>query len=298
MSTQTPRVQPLQLQAGDVTLSGLLAQPVAGPSRGLIVALHGGGYRASYWHSPLLPDASLLTLGASLGYIVLALDRPGYGDSFGIARERQTVASQAQIVFDALDGWLARQGSQPVFLIGHSLGAILSLSMAAHPRAALLSAVDVSGVPLHYPPEMAAHTGPEVVRQMQAMSHLPLSGPAQVRQMFFGPDGSFDPVVFDASLACVPVPVPDFIDAAANPVQLPPQLARIKVPVQWTVPEFEASSLGGQAILDEARSLLRASRRVVTALQPGSGHNISQHHVARAYHLRALAFFDETIRLG
>jgi hypothetical protein len=30
-----------------------------------------------------------------------------------------------------------------------------------------------------------------------------------------------------------------------------------------------------------------------TAWQRASGHNISLHHVARAYHLRAIAFFDE-----
>ena len=32
-----------------------------------------------------------------------------------------------------------------------------------------------------------------------------------------------------------------------------------------------------------------------TAWQRASGHNISLHHVARAYHLRALAFFDEAL---
>ena len=35
-----------------------------------------------------------------------------------------------------------------------------------------------------------------------------------------------------------------------------------------------------------------------TSLQRASGHNISAHHVGFAYHLRALAFFDECRRLA
>jgi hypothetical protein len=70
-------------------------------------------------------------------------------------------------------------------------------------------------------------------------------------------------------------------------------MRQIQVPVQYTMPEFEQSSETGAAILDAARGYLTSSRRVLTHLQAGAGHNISLHKVARAYHLRSLAFFDE-----
>lgn len=59
--------------------------------------------------------------------------------------------------------------------------------------------------------------------------------------------------------------------------------------------EFENSSNGGPAVLARGVSLFTNSPRVVSHLQVGSGHNISLHKVARAYHLRALAFFDEVL---
>jgi len=46
-------------------------------------------------------------------------------------------------------------------------------------------------------------------------------------------------------------------------------------------------------MLAHIRSLTPDCTRLITTMQAGSGHNISLHHVARAYHPRALAFFDE-----
>jgi pimeloyl-ACP methyl ester carboxylesterase len=48
-------------------------------------------------------------------------------------------------------------------------------------------------------------------------------------------------------------------------------------------------------VFDEALADTSAPR-VELAWQRASGHNISLHHVARAYHLRAIAFFDEALR--
>ncbi len=54
-----------------------------GAARATVVALHGGGMSAGYFDGQAHPDLSLLTLGARLGFTVLAVDRPGYGLSAG-----------------------------------------------------------------------------------------------------------------------------------------------------------------------------------------------------------------------
>lgn len=90
-----------------------------------------------------------------------------------------------------------------------------------------------------------------------------------------------------------PVPTNEAGDAFRTPQTLPPLMARIALPVQWTIAEEERSSVGGAEMLDHIRALMLAYPRLVTMCQVASGHNISLHHIARAYHLRAFAFFDE-----
>jgi pimeloyl-ACP methyl ester carboxylesterase len=47
----------------------------------VVVALHGAGLSAGCFDGQALPTLSLMTPGASLGFTVLAVDRPGYGRS-------------------------------------------------------------------------------------------------------------------------------------------------------------------------------------------------------------------------
>ena len=69
----------------------------------------------------------------------------------------------------------------------------------------------------------------------------------------------------------------------------------VRVPIQLTRAEFENSSGGGREGLERCGALFTSSPRVALQWQVASGHNISLHRVARAYHLRAIAFFDETL---
>lgn len=273
-------------------LSGLQAVPPGKP-RGLVVALHGGGYDARYWHHPEMAPASLLTLGSLLGYEVVAIDRPGYHRSAGLAPRGLSLLEQSERLFAVIERVDAGR-RLPLFLIGHSMGAILALIMAAAAEGGGIAAVDVSGVPLRYPPEMVAVLSTfQNAAAAAGATHTPAVTEELLRHMFYGPDGSFDPKIVRSGEHEHPVPLVEAIDAAACPDMLPPLLWRIGAPVQWTVAEHENSSVGGQAILDEARSLLTASRHVRMQIQRDSGHNISLHYVAMAYHLRGYAFFEE-----
>jgi pimeloyl-ACP methyl ester carboxylesterase len=56
---------------------------------------------------------------------------------------------------------------------------------------------------------------------------------------------------------------------------------------------FDADMVAAEERL--IRALFTSAPRVELAWQRASGHNISLYHVARAYHLRAIAFFDEAL---
>ena len=292
MSSQAS-IEEFRTEIGGAVLGGLRARP-PGPDRGLVIALHGGGYDARYWHHPGLDDASLLWLGASLGFEIVALDRPGYASSAAGWPNGQSLLAQAESIFAMVDA--AASGDRPIFLIGHSMGGILALMMGADARGARLSGIDVSGVPLSYSAErqaaMRAALEPVIA---SGATHLPANPPAQRRAMFFGAGGSFEARAVARGDTEHPVPVAELPDALECPEILPPLLARIQAPVQWTIAEAENSSEGGPAVLAQAARLLERSRRVATSIQVASGHNISLHHVARAYHLRAFAFFEECL---
>ncbi|TWC97604.1 MULTISPECIES: alpha/beta hydrolase [unclassified Sphingobium] len=285
-SDQHAGVTAFAAKVGHQPITGLLR--ATSQARGLVIALHGGGYDATYWHPPH-PDLSLLNVGHACGFNVLSINRPGYLGSMTSTAEGMSLDDQAKIVFDLIDELVPAE-DQPVFLIGHSMGGILSLIMAAHPRSARLSAIDVSGIPLRYPPEMQ----PFIEASMQGVEMAASdSGDERRRWMFYGADGTFDPNVAAAVPGANAVPIREIRDAFSAPVVLPPLLETITLPVQWTIADQERSSVGGEPMLDVVRSLLSGSRYVRTSLQLASGHNISHHHVGRAYHLRALGFFDE-----
>jgi pimeloyl-ACP methyl ester carboxylesterase len=277
-------VEAVEFPVDGMSLSGLRAVP-AGGSSGVVLALHGGGSRAAYWHRDQAPDQSLLLLGAALGWTVLALDRPGYGASAGLPRQRQGLDRQADTVFALL-----HELECPVFIAAHSMGAVLALRMAADPRAdKSLLGLAVAGVPLRYTEAKAAQlaavpTGGEYVPPLRG------GDPAS----YFGPPGSYDPALLTREGRIVaPVPIAEFTDVRETPATLPGVLERVRVPVQWTVAEFERSNEAGPEVLAEAGRLLSGAPRVEVHRQRDAGHNISLHNAARAYHLRVLAFAEE-----
>lgn len=116
----SPGVRPVTVDAGGISLSGLLSEPTQEAPRAVIVALHGGGMNAGYFDGQAHPDASLLTLGARLGYTVLALDRPGYGASAARLPAGQRLTVQAAVVRCAVQAFTARhEPGAGTFLLRH-----------------------------------------------------------------------------------------------------------------------------------------------------------------------------------
>jgi pimeloyl-ACP methyl ester carboxylesterase len=276
----TGGVSEVVLDGGGISLSALAAGPADGPPRATVVALHGAGLSAGYFHGQAVPGQSLLTLGAALGYLVLAVDRPGYGSSSGALPHGQLLAEQAATLRAALE-FVTR--TYPVgaglFLLGHSYGGKLALAAAGEPGAGLLG-LDVSGVGHRYavdPAEVAGHPD---------RRNWPIH---------WGPLGLYPPRTFRLAAPLISeIPALERCEAATWPDRFSQIAARVGVPVRLTFAEHERWWHHDPGSLAELAELLPAPRVIIDRL-PHAGHNISLGLAARTYHLRALAFFDECL---
>ena len=279
------------IDTGGLTLSAIRGEP-AGPSRATILALPGGGYNAAYWHNPKVRGGSLVELGATLGFRTFSLDRPGYGASAGLFPQGCDLDRQIGVL-GRLAARLVRapDAGAGLFVVGHSMGAILALRLAATRPDGLLG-LDVSGVPRRFSTSIADAVSANLGGDE---SHSP--GKA-ASALFYGPAGSYAPELLRRDLALVPPPPIELAGSLSWPEQFPETAAAIEVPVRLTLGDHETVTETGWPALAECAALFTHSPRVETALQQGAGHNVSLHFIARAFHLRILAFFEETLALA
>ena len=270
-------------------LSGIEAVPVSEP-RCVVIAIHGSGYASRYWDLPE-PLSSLLRLGRDLGFRVVAVDRPGYGAASGIAPDRLGVEAQAEVLGALTARIHAEAPAVPVFLMGHSLGALIAVRLAAREAADCVTAIDVAGLPVQWRPEVQGAVEAQLRGEPSAFSSR------QSRlALYFGPPGTFDPRVLDLERTLLqPVPRLEIEESLDSARMLQEYAPRVQVPVQYTVAEHESSIAGGRLALFRGRALFSASPRVAAHLQANAGHNVSLHKVGRAYHLRAFTFFEEVL---
>lgn len=286
----TRAVTPFVLEVGGLGLSGLRAEPRAAPALATILALPGGGYGSGYWHHPLNLEASLLTLGAGLGYRVVAIDRPGYLASARAGYDGMLLADQAELLATVLDTLATQPGcGRGTFLVGHSMGGILALMTAALGLNTSLLGVDVSGVPYRFSNDLAGAVAHELGEGSG-------SAKASAASLFYGPSGTFnDGLLRGRDVAAHPLPLVELRDAFDWPDRFATVAGAITAPVQFSLGEHDHTTPADPDTLREVAKLFTVSPRVLTHHQRAAGHNVSLHHVGRAYHLRALAFFDEIL---
>lgn len=277
----SPQVRRVHVDADGLMLSGLLAVPRVQRPRATVVALHGGGMSAGYFDGPAHPDLSLLRLGAALGYTVLALDRPGYGHSAAALPEGQSLAEQAATVHRALRNFTDRHDiGAGLFLLAHSYGGKLALTLASDRDDADLLGLDLSGCGHRYA------TPPHQAPSRRAAWKLN-----------WGPLRLYPPDTFRTSYDLVrPVPEREWARAALWPGLFPAVAAGIRVPVRFTFAEHEAWWRHDDVSVADLTSRL-ATPHVAVDRVAGAGHNISLGWAARAYHLRALAFLETCVVL-
>ena len=281
------------LRGGSVELSGLLAEPET-PPRALVLALHGGGMTAAYFHGRAHPDLSLLRLGRQLGFTVLALDRPGYGRSSGSLPQGQLLSEQAGTVYGALDDFAARHATGAgVFVVGHSFGLKLGLFLAAHSRGKELLGVDGSGAAYRYEPALHPAAAQAELGADGSVAGYASRSP---RELFWGSESLYPPGTFTPGMRPIAaVPEIESRESAQWPELLPGVAAEVRVPFQFSVAEHEQWWEVSDADLAEYRALFTAVPRLVVRRQPAAGHNISLGWAARSYHLNALAFAEQCL---
>jgi pimeloyl-ACP methyl ester carboxylesterase len=284
--------RPIRIDTAYGTLSGITAEPAVSP-RGLLVALHGGGSGAAYFHSPVCPESSLLALAAATGWRAVSLDRPGYGASTGLQERRLDLAAQAGLL-RAVAARLA--AGAPVILVGHSLGAITALQLARHiergPGDIRLLGVAVGGAPLVYTAEQRAMHA--TVDASGTTIRRPPGAPRDPDD-WLGPEGSYPSQLREHLHEVVSrVPSGEMADAANAPELLAELLSEAHVPVQFAVAELESTMASATEVFTRAAEILRRPGSELFTV-PGSGHNLSLGFGARSYHLRVLSFAEQLL---
>ncbi|MFC9433036.1 alpha/beta hydrolase [Nocardia sp. NPDC057030] len=269
-----PEVRRIDLVAGELTLSALLC--AAENPRAVVVALHGAGTSAHYFDGRAHPDVSLLTLGARLGYTMLAIDRPGYpaaADPDPAAG--QSIAQQADTIAAALRTFRANHPvGQGLFLVGHSFGSAVAMTMAAEPDTTELLGLDLSG----WGADFADGLNLDTVR------------------LHWGPLRLYPPGTFRSGAAELgPVPPRERAEVFTWTTRFADIAAKIPIPVRFTFAEHEAIWRHDPAALHTLTSAFHASPRVLVDHHPNAGHNISLGWTARPHHLRSLAFVEECL---
>jgi pimeloyl-ACP methyl ester carboxylesterase len=273
----TGPVEPLEVEVDGIPVSGLRAR-VPGP-RATILAVHGGGSSASYFHGAGHPDQSLLALAVRLGFNALAFDQPGYGASAGRVGHLGAQA-RADLVAGALTGAL---GPDPwgdgVVLVAHSLGSQVAAELAT--RMPWVIGLEISGTGLQRHPALEGTVvgGRSRKRTFEAIWGAP----------HLYPDGALTRERTRGN----PSPPFEMEEALTWPRRLPQAVSGIPVPVHLTAAEHEGFWSTTDGALTALAALFARAPSVEIARQPGAPHNISLSLAARAYHLRVLAFAEE-----
>ncbi|MYZ37038.1 MULTISPECIES: alpha/beta hydrolase [unclassified Streptomyces] len=278
-------VRTVLLDADGVEVSGLLAEPEGVEPRAVVVAIHGRGMCADYFNGLTDPADSLLTLGAGLGYSVLALDRPGYGASVRQLPEGQPLGDQATTLHAALTDFAKNHPTGAgFFVVAHSDGGKVSLHMAAQDAGRALLGLDINGCGWRYAREAR---------------HFPDTLGGGASRLNWGPLNLYAPGTFRASRSLLrAVPRREEIQTAVWPIQYPRLAGHITNPLRLTFAEHELWWELDDASLASMKGRLTAAPLVTVERLPAAGHNISIGRAARTYHLRALAFLEECLLLG
>ena len=280
----------VSIDADTIKLSGRFVPATNGQPRALLVAVHGGTYTSKYFDTA---PSRLLDFCASLGYSILALDRPGYGTAASVPPEQLSFDGQVPILQQALSEIWKQYGQQSagMFLVGHSIGGMISLLLAAENPHERLLGLNMTGSGAIYQTQTSAafatlmNDAPTVIMdqsiKVAVMYGPPWSYPAELANL----DPERD----------VPCPMPEFVEAQKWGARLPQVAANVRVPVQFIVSEYDGIWRGDPEALSHVAEMFTAAPFVDVGMQRMMGHSAELHTLARAFYMKILAFVEECI---
>lgn len=280
-----------QLMAG--TASGgrvsafLHESPVPEAGLPLLVTLHGGTYTSAYFSVAGSAAGSFVDIAGRNGFHALAVDRPGYGGSDLLPEAENTFARQAELLDAAIAELLPATPGREVVLVGHSIGGMTALEIAARRPAWPLIGAAVSGMG-----GRIRAGGPA-----EALGALPMEGvvdlPIPAReQLWYGPAGSVtEEAVLAARASFAPTPMVELTFAPTWATRrLAEVAAAVGVPVHHCLAEFDALWDSSPEARDLFLAAFDPALRVDSQIVAGAGHCLDHHLVGAAVHLRQLAF--------
>ncbi|MTD52509.1 alpha/beta hydrolase [Amycolatopsis pithecellobii] len=250
----------------------------------LVIAIHGGGFTSAYFD---VPGYSLLDRAESAGVPLIAIDRPAYGGSDPVASDGSVFAANAAALDHLVSELWADHGAgrAGVFVIGHSIGASITLALAARQPAWPLRGIAISGCLLREP-ESVVDWFASIRTEEFAVSAEEKAG------VMFGPEGTYRPDMPHASnFANVPVLAAELIEASSQWEKQYRVLApKISVPVHIRQGEFDALWINDETQVTEFAAALTGSPWVDAELFRSAGHAIDFHRGGAALQLQQLAF--------
>lgn len=274
--------------AAGMTVTGQRRGPAGSDvaaDRPLVVAIHGGTYTSDYFD---IPDYSLLDRAAALGIPILAIDRPGYGDSTPVAESESIILANAAVLGQLIaEVWPAEgQGTSGVFLIGHSIGGAVVTAIAAQRPSWPLLGIAISGCLLEVPAQ--ARDGFNALPDI-----LMIDLPTEMKDsVMFGPAWTFDPSMPAASYPSnTQIPRAELIDINNGWVdRVRSVAAQVEVPVQSRQGEFDHLWITDAQQVRDFGAAFTGAARVDARLVANAGHCIDFHRAAAGFQLGQLGF--------
>jgi pimeloyl-ACP methyl ester carboxylesterase len=280
-----PAVRPRVVIVDGVPMSALVAE--APEPKAVIVAIHGGGTTAIYFDCPGHPAYSLLRTGAAAGFTVIALDRPGYGSSAPYPDAMARPEQRVDLAYGAVDRILGeRPRGAGLFVMGHSGGCELAMRMGADERGADLLGIELAGTGRHW--HSAAR---ELLKTATRQSR-----PAGMRDLLWSPERLYPPEILAG--ATVYPGAPPYEDQMVSDwarQDFPALAPTIRVPVHFSIAEYERVWQTDDSALTEIADLFSGSPWFTVNRQPEAAHNISVGHTAAEYHSKVFSFAEECV---
>jgi pimeloyl-ACP methyl ester carboxylesterase len=283
-----------------VTIDGLEIaavrhDPPEPTDRPLIATLHGGLYTGRYFDVPIAPTGSFVDVATRFGHPTLSFDRPGYGESSALPSDQNTFERHAELLAAAI-GELA--DGRDVVLVGHSIGGMIALTIAAMGDAAPLIGVSATGMGATIPPGgLSEQLAAAATGSGQEVIALP---PEQCDPVMFGPPDTWDPGVLDAAHASyAPAPAVELVAASRWAADKLAALApNVRVPIHNVLAEHDSLWDASPESVERFSALFTAAPFVDASLMRAVGHSIDHHKAGPALHLRQLAFAHECALLA
>ncbi len=250
----------------------------------LVIALHGGSYSSAYFD---VPGYSLLERADRSGIPVIALDRPSYGQTTALAPNDSTISRNAEVLVQAVGKiWEQRKHSNSgIFVIGHSIGGAVVVSMAANKPSWPLLGIAISGVGLS--------TNPGDAERWAGLPEGLVTLPPEMKDIvMFGPKETLGPDMPAAShVANTTCPRAELIGITTTwPSTVRAVAAKVEVPVHYRQAEFDRLWIVNEEQVRGFRSALTSAPAVDARLFLKTGHCIDFHLVGGQFQDEQLSF--------